>query len=255
MSIRLATAAIVMASLAPPGAGPPLTVSAAISLSDALEEAAAAYVKAGGGPVRFNFAGSNVLARQIVNGAPVDVFISADEAQMLVVERAGAVAPGSRRVLVSNQLAVVALPERLAQVRDEFRRAAPGIRRLAIGDPAAVPAGVYARRYLERRGLWAAYESRVVPTGNVRGALSAVANGSADAAIVYATDVNASGSVKAAVLIPLDDAPPIAYPAAVIAASRNGAAAERFLAFLQSGSAGAIFARYGFLPPPGQGGR
>lgn len=245
MHTRLVVAAIALVSLGPAGDAP-MTVSAAISLSDALEEAASQYVKAGGGPVRFNFAGSNVLARQIVNGAPVDVFISADAAQMDVVERAGALAAGSRRVLLSNQLAVVALPERVAEVREAFARAGPGIRRLAIGDPAAVPAGVYARQFLQRRGLWTAYEARVVPTGNVRGALSAVANGSADAAIVYVTDVKASPGVRVAILVPAADTPAIAYVAALTAGSRHREAGARFLEFLRSGPAQAIFARHGF---------
>jgi molybdate transport system substrate-binding protein len=251
MSKWLAALVILMGASGLPAPQGPITVSAAISLADVLEEAAAEYAKAGGGPVRFNFAGSNVLARQIVNGAPVDVFISADEAQMDMVERAGAVLSGSRRALVSNQLAVVALPGRLAEIRDGFPRAAPAIRRLAIGDPAAVPAGVYARQYLERRGLWTAYEARVVPTGNVRGALAAVANGSADAAIVYVTDVRISRNVKVAVLIPVDEAPPIAYAAAVMNGSPHREAARQFLAFLESGPARAIFARFGFRPVPG----
>ena len=146
----------------------PITVAAAVSLTEVLDEIAKAYAAAGGGPVRFNLAGSNVLARQIVNGAPADVFISADETQMDVVEKAGAVLAGSRVDLVANQLAIVATPDRVELVRREFARAPAEIRRLAIGDPAAVPAGVYARRYLEQRGLWAAYEPRVVPTTNVR---------------------------------------------------------------------------------------
>jgi molybdate transport system substrate-binding protein len=114
-----------------------------------------------------------------------------------------------------------------------------------------VPAGVYARQYLERRGLWTAYEARVVPTGNVRGALAAVANGSADAAIVYVTDVRVSRNVKVAVLIPVDEAPPIAYAAAVMNGSPHREAARQFLAFLESGPARAIFARFGFRPVPG----
>ena len=226
-----------------------LTVSAAISLSGALEEIAEAYGTSGGGEVRFNFAASNVLARQIVNGAPADLFISADEAQMDLVERAGALVGGSRRPVVANQLAVAALPDRLDEVRSAFPRAGPEIRRLAIGDPAAVPAGVYARQYLERQGLWTRYEGRIIPTGNVRAALAAVENGSADAAIVYVTDLHATRQARVAVAIPRDQTLPITYPAAVIAATPNREGAERFLAFLESDAARAVFLEHGFLPP------
>lgn len=251
MSIWLAAGVMLTALL---GSSPPeglTTVSAAISLSDVLEEAAAEYASLGGGRVRFNFAGSNALARQIVNGAPADVFISADEAQMDFAERAGAILPGSRRAIASNQLAVVARPDRVAQVREAFPHAASPIRRLAIGDPAAVPAGVYARQYLERQGLWAAYAPRIVPTGNVRGALAAVENGSVDAAIVYVTDARAPRNVRIVFRIPVEQAPSIAYAAAVVAASRNKEGAERFLTFLQSESGRAIFARFGFAAAPG----
>lgn len=225
----------------------PILVAAAVSLSDVLEEIAAAYAAAGGARVRFNLAGSNVLARQIVNGAPADVFISADEAQMHVVEKAGAVLAGSRVDLVGNQLAVVTTPERLDVVRDQFLRAAAGIRRVAIGDPAAVPAGVYARRYLEQRGLWAAYESRLVPTTNVRAALTAVETGGVDAAIVYLTDLAAARAAVLAFAVPVADGPRIVYPGAVVASSRNQAEAKRFLAFLREPMAAAIFARHKFV--------
>jgi molybdate transport system substrate-binding protein len=227
-----------------------ITVSAAISLSGALEEVAAAYEKSGGGTIRFNFAASNVLARQIVNGAPVDVFISADEAQMDLVERAGGLLGGSRRSIVANQLAVAALPDRVDAVQSAFSRAGPEIRRLAIGDPAAVPAGVYARQYLERQGLWTRYEGRLIPTGNVRAALAAVENGSADAAIVYVTDLHEARKARVAVTIPRDQTPPITYPAAVTATSRDREAAERFLAFLESDAARTVFLEHGFLLPP-----
>jgi molybdate transport system substrate-binding protein len=225
-------------------------VAAAVSLSDVLEEIAKAYAAAGGGPVRFNFAGSNVLARQIVNGAPADLFISADATQMDAVERAGAVLAGSRVDLVGNQLAVVATPDRVDFVRREFARAPAGIRRLAIGDPAAVPAGVYARRYLEQQGLWAAYEPRVVPTTNVRAALTAVETGSVDAAIVYLTDLSAARSAVLAFSVPARDGPRIVYPGAVLASSRNQAEAKRFLAFLRQAEVGVIFARHRFLVLP-----
>jgi len=230
------------------GQDPAITVSAAISLSEAFEELATAYAKEGGGPVRFNFAGSNVLARQIVNGAPVDVFVSADEAQMAAVEKAGSVRPGGAVPFVSNQLVVAALPDRVDAIRVAFPSASAAIKRLAIGDPAAVPAGVYAAAYLRSRGLWASYESRIVPTANVRAALAAVENGGVDAAIVYATDVRQSTRARVAMSIPPDQAPRIVYPAAVIEGTKNRQAAERFLAFLQSQTARDVMVRHGFAP-------
>jgi len=236
-------------SMQPGAQTEPLTVAAAVSLTDVLEEIAKAYAAAGGGAVRFNLAGSNVLARQIVNGAPADVFISADDAQMDVVQKAGAVLDGSRVELVENQLAIVATPDREDFVRQEFARAPAGIRRLAIGDPAAVPAGVYARRYLEQRGLWTAYEPRIVPTTNVRAALAAVETGSVDAAIVYLTDLAAARTAVLAFAVSAKDGPRIVYPGAVLASSRNPAEAKRFLAFLRQPEAVAIFARHKFVVP------
>jgi molybdate transport system substrate-binding protein len=149
-------------------------------------------------------------------------------------------------------LAVAAREDRLAEVREAFPQAGPAIRRLALGDPAAVPAGVYARTYLERAGLWPAYERRVIPTGNVRAALAAVENGSADAAIVYVTDLRRARGARTALVIPRDAAPGITYPGAVVAASRRQDAAARFLGFLESAAARAVLARHGFLPPPGR---
>lgn len=251
--IRVATLVVAAAlALATPQAPAPqpIIVAAAISLSDALEEVAKAYAASGGGEVRFNLAGSNVLARQIVNGAPADVFISADEAQMDVVEKAGALLAGSRVDLVGNQLAVIAAPDKAELVRQQFARAPADIRRLAIGDPAAVPAGVYAKRYLEEKGLWSAYEARIVPTTNVRAALTAVETGGADAAIVYLTDLAAARSAVLAFAIPAADGPRIVYPAAVVASSRNQTDAKRFLDFLRRPEAAAIFARYKFVVPP-----
>jgi molybdate transport system substrate-binding protein len=234
------------------GAKAPITVSAAISLTNALEEIVVAYAGAGGGPVRLNLAGSNALARQIVNGAPADVFISADEAQMLVVEQAGRIVPGSRVDLLANQLAIVTAPDRAAFVKSQFAKAPPEIRRIAIGDPAAVPAGIYAREYLEKAGLWKEYERRIVPTMNVRAALAAVDKGSADAAIVYVSDATAAAHGVVAITIPVAEGPRIIYPAAVIASSRAPEAARRFLAFLRSPTASAIFARHKFLPAAGR---
>jgi molybdate transport system substrate-binding protein len=225
----------------------PLTVSAAISLTEALEEIAAAYAQAGGTAVRFNFAGSNVLARQIANGAPVDLFISADDEQMDVAAGAGALIDGTRVNLTGNQLAVVARRDNVELVKASFQKAPPEIRRLAVGDPAAVPAGRYARAYLERQKLWTVYEPRVVPTPNVRAALAAVENGAADAAIVYATDVRTSTSAVLAFLVPPGDLPRIVYPAALVKSSRRRDDAQRFLTFMRGAEASVIFHKHGFV--------
>lgn len=231
--------------------GRPLTVSAAVSLTDALEDIARAYLAAGGGVVRFNFSGSNVLARQIATGAPVDLFISADEAQMALAEGAGAIDTSTRIPLIGNRLAVVTR-RGAPGVADARALTAPSIRKIAIGDPAAVPVGVYAQRYLRAANLWGALQSKLVPVGNVRAALAAAASGSVDAAFVYETDAAASANVALAFVVTGADAPRIVYPAAVTRRARDRAAALRFLQFLSGPDAGAIFARHGFIPLAGR---
>src|SRR5918995_3926959 len=226
---------------------PPLTISAAVSLTEALEEVAAAYRAAGGTQVAFNFAGSNVLARQIVNGAPVDVFISADEAQMDAVARAGLVAAGTRADIARNMLVLVA--DARTPIRTLADLGNADVRRIAIGDPAAVPAGVYARKYLEDVGLWARLEPKIVPMTNVRAALTAVQNGSVSAAFVYATDARVAPALPIVVTIAGARAPRIVYPACVVRTTRQAAAAAAFVAFLRSPAAAAILARHGFAPP------
>ena len=233
-------------AVAPQGA---LTVSAAISLTESLEAIARAYQAAGHGPVRFNFGGSNMLARQIVNGAPVDLFISADESQMDVA--APAIDARTRIDLLGNRLVVLMRPDGApvpVPVNDARALLQPAIRRIAVGDPAAVPAGVYARQYLQAIGLWDALQPKLVPVANVRAAVAAVENGSADAAIAYETDAEVSTRAKAVLVISGAAAPRIVYPAAIVSATRNRAAAERFLAFLRGPDATAIFSRHKFSP-------
>lgn len=224
-----------------------ITVSAAISLTEALQEIAAAYARGGGGMVRFNFAGSNVLARQIANGAPVDLFVSADDEQMDLALKAGVIDEGTRVNLVGNRLAVVAPADRVELVKSGFANASPAIRRLALGDPAAVPAGRYARAYLEGQKLWSAYEPRIIPMPNVRAALTAVETGAVDAAIVYETDLRASKGAALAFVVPADQSPAIVYPAAIVKSSRNRGEAERLLTFLRGAEATAIFVKHGFI--------
>ena len=221
-----------------------LTVSAAISLTDSLEAVARAYSAAGGGAVRFNFAGSNTLARQLVNGAPADVFISADEAQMDVAERAGAIDRTTRVALLGNRLAVITRKDNATGssiLRED-------VRRIALGDPSAVPAGVYARAYLLAAGVWSQVEPKVVPVVNVRAALMVVENGSADAAIVYETDAVLTSTAVTAFVVTGAAAPRIVYPAAIVTHSRQRSAAERFLSFLSGPQATPIFRTFGFTP-------
>lgn len=245
---RIAVAAVAMLlALDGARADAPVTVSAAISLTEALESVARAYEKAGGGAVRFNVAASNVLSRQIINGAPVDLFISADEAQMDLAARAGAIDIKTRIPLLGNRLAIVMMPGG-PTVHDSRGLLQPAVRRIAIGDPEAVPAGAYARDYLQRVGLWDRLQPKLVPVSSVRAALGAVENGSADAAFTYETDAAAARKARAALVIAGDAAPRIIYPAAIVSAAPNRRAAERLLAYLRGPTAAAIFRQYKFVP-------
>lgn len=231
-------------SLAAPAAADEVTVFAAASLAEALEEAARGYEQVTGHEVVLNVGGSNDLARQIVAGAAADLFFSADRAQMDVVEKAGLVRPSDRMDLLSNVLVVV------VPAASSTTIAAPsdltGRRRLALADPEAVPAGVYARRYLESQGLWDALKDRVIPTLNVRAALSAVESGHADAGIVYRTDAALSRRVRVAFTVPREQGPKIVYILARLSSSAKPGAVE--LARRLAGPEGrAVFEKYGFV--------
>lgn len=241
--------ALYLAAMLPGGQGAPaikpITVSAAVSLTDALTAVAEAYGRTGGG-VRFNFAASNVLARQIVSGAPVDVFISADEAQMDVVAAAGLLKDGTRVDLLRNQLAV-ALPNDRSRTFKSFKEIAdPAFKRIAIGDPSAVPVGVYAKQYLEKERLWDKVQARIVPMGSARATLAAVESGAADAAIVYRTDVRLALNATVAWVVPIDVGPRILYPGAIIRTTAVPDESKRFLDFVRGEPAARIFQRFGF---------
>lgn len=248
MLFRTLLLTAVLACAAAPTPQPPLLVSAAISLSDALQEIARQYERSGGGPVRFNFGGSNVLARQIANGAPVDIFISADLVQMHHIERAGAIKTGAFSSLLSNQLVVIVPAGRRLEGNTARALADGRIRRIALGDPAAVPAGFYARKFLQHEGLWDALQPKLLPLANVRAALAAVENAGADAGIVYLSDVASTSKVSIAFTVPSQMSGPIIYPAAILERSKNKASAERFMRFLQSPDARKIFTEHKFSP-------
>ena len=228
-----------------PAGAQPLTVSAASSVADVVAEAGRAWAAAGGAGVLVNAAGSHVLARQIAAGAPVDVFLSADHAQMEVAERSGRIVPGSVRDLLANTLVVVVPPGAPHPTLRPQDLAGPRIARVALGNPESVPAGVYARQWLERAGLWPAVSSKVVPTLTVRAALASVRAGRADAGVVFATDARTTPDVPIAYAVPPADVPPIRYPIAVVRGRREAEAA-RFVEFLFSPAARGILTRAGF---------
>jgi molybdate transport system permease protein len=236
-------------AVAPAPPADALVVSAAASLSEALDALAATFERERGVRVLVNVGGSNSLARQIVAGAPVDVFISADAAQLQLVEAAGRAVPGSRVVLLSNRLVVMTGRDRSPALKTLGDLLDPGVRRIAAGDPAAVPAGVYARRSLEWLGLWSRIEPKIVPGISVRAALAALERGEVDAAIVYRSDAAIARRSAIAFEVPSDPANPIQYPAVVVAASRQQDRARAFLDFLQSAPARAVFTRFGFVVP------
>lgn len=223
-----------------------VVVSAAASLGEVLRELAPRYERTTGERVIVNVGASNTLARQIAAGADVDVFISADDAQLDGVR--AQIAPGSRVALLSNRLAIVVPSDRAGTVRAAGDLTSDRIRRIALGDPAVVPAGVYARRYLEQAGIWVRVRAKIVPSGSVRLALAAVQRGAVDAAIVYGSDVASAGGIHLAYLVPPHEGPPIRYPGAVMTGGGNAAGGRRFLAYLQTPEAASVFSRAGFLP-------
>jgi molybdate transport system substrate-binding protein len=220
-----------------------------VSLSDALQAVATEYERTSGVRVTLNLASSNTLARQIVEGAAVDVFISADRPQMAVVESAGRIERGSAIDLLSNQLVIVVPAESRLAIQAPRDLLSPTVRRIALGDPAAVPAGTYAKQYLDSLGLWPSLSRRIVPAASVRAALAAVESGDVDAAIVYATDAGIARRSRIAFRVPPRDGPSIVYPVAAIAGARHREEAVRFIDYLRSAPAQATFRRYGFLPP------
>lgn len=224
-----------------------VTVFAAASLTDSLKEIATAYEKESGDRVAYNFGASSTLARQIEAGAPANVFFSADEVQMDALENQGFIAKETRTNRLSNSLVIVVAAEGAPAITSPKDLAGPKIKRIALGDPRAVPIGIYAREYLQKLKLWEAVQPKVVATENVRAALTAVEAGNADASIVYKTDAAISKRVKVALAVSLADGPSIRYPMALVKGAKQAEAAKRLLSYLASESADKLFVKYGFV--------
>jgi len=244
-SLRIVFAGFAALSLVLKIFGAEVQVFAAASLTDALQEIGLNYEKKSGDKLFFNFAASSILARQIQEGAPADIFISADEEKMNLLDKKGLVQEDSRKTLLSNSLVIVVPDKGTAQIQtaEDLKKA----RRLAIAEPNTVPAGIYARKYLEKIGLWSQIKDSIVPTENVRGALAAVESGNVDAAIVYKTDAAISKKVKIAYEVPEKGTPAIHYPMALLKRSKVRPAAENFLAELNSENARKTFEKFGFI--------
>lgn len=227
---------------------PPLVMAAA-SMQESLNEAADRWAAQGRERPVLSFAGSSALARQIVAGAPADLFISADEAWMDAVEAEGMIVPETRVSFLANRLVLIAPVDsdlELVIGADFPLVRALGNGRLAMANPDAVPAGKYGRAALESLSVWREVAPKVVSADNVRGALAYVERGETPAGIVYATDAMASADVRVVDVFPAESHPPITYLVARLT-SGDSTDAEPFRRFLVSPEGRAIFARYGFV--------
>jgi len=250
LCLMLAMACVLPCSAASPRA--PLTVFAAASLKESLDEAAATFERSTGQPVRVSYAASSALARQIEQGAPADVFVSADLEWMDYLQQRGLVDARSRRNLFGNTLVLVAptagnATPLVLKPGIDLRPLLDG-GRLALALTASVPAGKYAKAAFTTLGIWEQLQPRVAEAENVRAALMLVARGEAPLGVVYRSDAQAEHAVRVLATFPAGSHPPIIYPGARIVASTQPRATA-FVRWLGSPEAQAIFRRHGFTAP------
>ncbi|WP_373353639.1 molybdate ABC transporter substrate-binding protein [Pseudoroseicyclus sp. CXY001] len=236
--------ALLLALLPLPALAERVTIFAAASLAGPLDAASALWEEESGHEAVLSYGGSSTLARQILAGAPADVFLSANAAWMDEVEAAGRIVPGSRRDLWGNALVLVAAAPGALALED--LPSALGGGRLATGLTDSVPAGIYAREALTALGLWDSLAPRLAEADSVRAALAFVALGAAPYGVVYATDAGAEPRVHVVATFPAESHAPITYPGAAL----TPGAAEAFLAFLETPAARAFFTDAGFTDPP-----
>lgn len=226
-----------------------ITIFAAASLTDAVKDLAQRYQEETGRTLRLSFASSSTLARQIENGAPVNLFFSADEEWMRYLDERQLVARGTWVHPIGNQLVLIAPADKFADI--DFTKplsvsSALGDGRLAVGDPAHVPAGRYAKQALEHYDLWKLAEPRLARAENVRAALALVERGEAPLGIVYATDARASSQVRVLAEFPAESHDPIQYSFAAVA-HRDDLETRAVLDFMTNSATAAVFAKYGFV--------
>jgi molybdate transport system substrate-binding protein len=225
---------------------PEIMIYAAASLRDALQALAPACEPVASARLVFNFGASNDLARQILAAQKADIFFSADEDWMDRVSEQGLVDAASRRSLLSNRLVVVVPLDRPATLSASDALTAPNVVRISLADPEAVPAGKYARTWLEKTGHWAAVQAKVVPALDVRAVLAAVESGAVDAGVVYRTDAAVSKDVRIAYEVPEAEGPRISYAVAVLEDRPQHETARRVLDCLAGDEALRTFETFGF---------
>jgi molybdate transport system substrate-binding protein len=225
-----------------------LTVSAAISLKDALDAVAQRYrAERPGTEIHFNLGASGTLQRQIEQGAPVDVFISASEDQMDSLETKGLLLAGTRRDLLKNAIVLI-VPKGKTGIAGFQDLARPDVKVIAVGEPQTVPAGKYAQQVLTHFHLYDQLKPKFVLGKDVRQVLTYVITGNVDAGIVYATDAESTDAVTIVATAPEDSHAPVIYPVAILNSSKDPDEAKRFLDFLAGAKARTAFEKYGFQP-------
>lgn len=251
---RLIAASALMLAGALPGRADDLTVFAAASLKTALDDVAGQFSEQTGTRVRLSYAGSSALARQIQQGAPANLFLSANPGWMDVLQDDGLLAPDTRADLLTNRLALIAGPGAgpdLPQIAPGFDlRGALGDGLLSMALVSAVPAGIYGKAALQSLGVWDQVADRLAQSDNVRAALRLVALGETPLGVVYATDAAADTTVRVVGLFPTDSHPPILYPVAIVADGDTPRARD-FLTYLTAPQTSVLFANHGFGQPGG----
>jgi molybdate transport system substrate-binding protein len=229
-----------------------MTLSVAISMKDAVEELGRRFMQSRPGVVlRYNFASSGELQKQIEAGAPVDVFISAAQRQMDELEKQHLIVPSTRRALARNVLTVIKPADSRLDLGKPADLLEPRVTRIVIGNPKTVPVGQYAEESLKALGLWQRVQPKLILAENVRQALDYVNRGEVDAGFVYTTDAaTRAGTVKEAFRPAEDTYRPVIYPVAVVAGTRQPAIAQAFVDLLVSREGQAVLAKLGFQPPP-----
>jgi molybdate transport system substrate-binding protein len=224
-----------------------ILVSAAASLTDALNDISGAYQSRSKHMVKFNFGPSSGLARQIDEGAPADIFFSADLPQMDNLDKKGRLEPGTRKNLLSNQLVIIVPADSKLALSSPKDLLKSDVKRVALAEPSSVPVGVYSKKHLGDEGLWRNVEAKVVPVQDVRATLASVESRNVEAGIVYKTDAAVSRKVKIVYEVPIDKGPKITYPVAIVKESKHKEAARNFLTYIQSPTAKDAFKKYGFV--------